>query len=55
MVEMAAKTSRQDFLKAFPSLVQDVLDDARKFNVPQNALDWLEKVQLYNDPNDEWS
>ena len=41
---MAAKTTKQDFLQIFPSLVQDVLDDARKYRVPQNALDWLEKV-----------
>ncbi len=53
MVEIAAKTTKQDFLKAFPSLVQDVLADARKFNVPQNALDWLEKVLLQSDPNDD--
>jgi hypothetical protein len=41
---MAAKTSRADFESVFPSLMEDVLDNARKFNVPQNALDWFEKV-----------
>jgi farnesyl diphosphate synthase len=41
---MAAKTSRADFESVFPSLMEDVLNDARKFNVPQNALDWFERV-----------
>ncbi|RMZ91497.1 hypothetical protein DV736_g1270, partial [Chaetothyriales sp. CBS 134916] len=47
---MATKTSRQDFLGLFSSLVKDVLDDARKYNVPQNALDWLEKSLNANTP-----
>ena len=41
---MATKTTRADFEKVFPSLMEDVLNDARKFNVPQNALDWFQKV-----------
>ncbi|RMD43717.1 hypothetical protein DV735_g1455, partial [Chaetothyriales sp. CBS 134920] len=47
---MASTTSRQDFLSVFPSLVKDVLDDAKKYNVPQNALDWLEKSLNANTP-----
>ena len=41
---MAAKTSRVDFESVFPSLMEDVLNDARKFKVPQNALEWFETV-----------
>lgn len=39
------KYSRQDFLKVFPSLVEDIKQSATQYNVPQNALDWLEKVR----------
>ena len=40
----AGKTSRADFIEAFPALVQDVLDDAKKYDVPQNAMEWLQRV-----------
>ena len=36
---VAGKSSRGDFVKAFPALVQDVLDDAKKYDVPQNAME----------------
>lgn len=41
------KYSREDFLKVFPDLVEDIKQDATKYNVPQNALDWLENVCLH--------
>jgi farnesyl diphosphate synthase len=41
---MATKTARPDFEQIFPSLVQDLLGEAKKFNVPDNALQWFEKV-----------
>jgi farnesyl diphosphate synthase len=44
MSKMAAKTTRADFEKIFPSLMEDVLNDARKFKVPQNALGWFSRV-----------
>ena len=42
---MATTSSRADFEKVFPSLMEDVLNDARKFKVPQNALEWFQKVK----------
>jgi len=41
---MALKTSRADFEKIFPSLAEDILDDARKYNLPPNALEWFQRV-----------
>ncbi|KAJ0416404.1 isoprenoid synthase domain-containing protein [Aspergillus carlsbadensis] len=34
---------RAAFEAVFPSLAQDILDHAKKYNLPQNALEWLEK------------
>jgi farnesyl diphosphate synthase len=41
---MATKTTRAEFQDVFPSLVQDLLGEAKKFNLPDNALSWFEKV-----------
>ena len=41
---VAGKSSRGAFVKAFPALVQDVLEDATKYDVPQNAMEWLQRV-----------
>jgi hypothetical protein len=41
---MATKTARADFEKVFPTLVEDLLGEARKYNLPDNALKWFEKV-----------
>jgi hypothetical protein len=40
------KYSREAFLKVFPSLVEDIKQSATRYNLPQNALDWLEKVGM---------
>lgn len=41
---MATKTTRTDFTNIFPSLVEDLLAECRKFNLPDNALQWFERV-----------
>ena len=41
---MATKTSREAFLKVFPSIVKDISSDAQKYNLPPNALEWFQKV-----------
>lgn len=43
---MAPPTSRADFESVFPSLTQDLVDHAKKYNMPENALAWFEKVFL---------
>jgi farnesyl diphosphate synthase len=43
---MATKTTRADFTDVFPSLVEDLLGECRKFNLPDNALQWFEKVPV---------
>ncbi|KIV86042.1 farnesyl pyrophosphate synthase [Exophiala sideris] len=47
---MATKTSRADFEQVFPSLVKDVLGEAKKFNLPDNAVQWFEKSLNANTP-----
>lgn len=37
-------TNRADFEAIFPSLAQDILAHAKRYNLPGNALEWLEKV-----------
>lgn len=37
-------TSRESFESVFPSLAQDLLAHAKKYNLPENALQWFEKV-----------
>lgn len=41
---MAEKTVRKSFQEVFPSLVEDLLGEAKKFNLPDNALQWFERV-----------
>lgn len=41
---MAAKTSRAEFEKIFPSLVEDLTELAQKYQVPSHALEWFHKV-----------
>ncbi|KKK14754.1 hypothetical protein P175DRAFT_0509626 [Aspergillus ochraceoroseus IBT 24754] len=43
-------TSRASFEAIFPSLAQDMLDHAKKYNLPQNALEWFEKSINTNVP-----
>lgn len=43
---MTAKTNRADFEAIFPSLVEDLLASAKKYNLPANALEWFEKVMI---------
>ncbi|KIW80375.1 farnesyl pyrophosphate synthase [Fonsecaea pedrosoi CBS 271.37] len=47
---MATKTTRAEFEKVFPSLVEDLLGECRKFNLPANALQWFEKSLNVNTP-----
>lgn len=42
---MAATTDRAAFEAVFPSLAQDVLAHAKKYNLPDNAMQWFEKVR----------
>jgi farnesyl diphosphate synthase len=44
---MAASThiSRKDFEDVFPSLVEDVSQAAKQYNIPTAALEWFQKVR----------
>lgn len=39
-----ATTDRKAFEAVFPSLAEDLLAHARKYNLPGNAMEWFEKV-----------
>jgi farnesyl diphosphate synthase len=41
---MAQTTKRADFEAIFPSLAQDILAHAKRYNLPANALEWFENV-----------
>ena len=41
---MASTTKRADFEAIWPSLAQDILAHAKRYNLPANALEWFEKV-----------
>lgn len=41
---MAAPTPRAAFEAVFPSLREAMLDHAKKYNLPENALEWFSKV-----------
>lgn len=43
---MTSSTSREDFNKVFPALVQDISEHAKQYNIPAPALEWLQKVSL---------
>ncbi|BCR89811.1 bifunctional (2E,6E)-farnesyl diphosphate synthase/dimethylallyltranstransferase [Aspergillus chevalieri] len=43
-------TSREQFESVFPSLVEDLLAHAKKYNLPENALQWFEKAINVNVP-----
>ena len=43
---MALTTKRADFEALFPSLVEDLLSDATKYGLPENALQWFKSVIL---------
>ncbi|KAJ5908644.1 hypothetical protein N7495_001326 [Penicillium taxi] len=43
-------TKREDFEAIFPSLVQDILGHAKRYNLPDNALEWFEKSLNANTP-----
>lgn len=41
---MGSTTKRADFEAIFPSLAQDILAHAKRYNLPDNALEWFEKA-----------
>ncbi|KAI9933094.1 hypothetical protein ASPWEDRAFT_52949 [Aspergillus wentii DTO 134E9] len=43
-------TQRADFEAVFPSLAQDLLDHAKKYNLPDNALEWFNNALHVNVP-----
>lgn len=48
-------TNRADFEAVFPSLVEDLLNHAKKYNLPENALQWFEKVLLFPPRHSNWT
>jgi len=43
---MAQTTKRADFEAVFPKLAEEILGHAKKYNLPDNALAWFEKVRF---------
>ncbi|CEJ59943.1 Farnesyl pyrophosphate synthase [Penicillium brasilianum] len=47
---MASTTKRADFEAVFPGLAKDILEHAKRYNLPANALEWFEKSLFVNTP-----
>ncbi|KAJ5461986.1 Farnesyl pyrophosphate synthase [Penicillium daleae] len=47
---MASTTKRADFEAVFPALAKDILEHAKRYNLPANALEWFEKSLFANTP-----
>ncbi|GLI81747.1 farnesyl pyrophosphate synthetase [Penicillium ochrochloron] len=47
---MASTTKRADFEAVFPGLAKDILEHAKRYNLPANALEWFEKSLFANTP-----
>ncbi|KAH2436399.1 hypothetical protein KXW35_002830 [Aspergillus fumigatus] len=47
---MATTTSRAAFEAVFPTLAEDLLAHAKKYNLPENAVKWFEQVLNVNVP-----
>lgn len=44
------KTAKSDFESIWPALVEDLLNEARKYNLPANALEWFQRSLNANTP-----
>jgi len=50
---MAKTTTLKEFESVFPKLVDDLLDHAKKYNLPEQFVKWYKAVSL--SPNEETS
>lgn len=50
---MAQKTTLKEFEDVFPKLQADLLEHAKKYNLPQEQLDWYKKVSSQPPPPPE--
>ncbi|KAI8992514.1 farnesyl pyrophosphate synthase [Pilobolus umbonatus] len=49
-IKLQKEENRRDFLKVFPQLADEVLAEVRKYNMPEDAYKWVEKMLYYNVP-----
>lgn len=49
---MAQKTTLKEFEDVFPKLQADLLEHAKKYNLPQEQLDWYKKVKAPSPPRE---
>ncbi|PQE08273.1 farnesyl pyrophosphate synthetase protein [Rutstroemia sp. NJR-2017a BVV2] len=43
---MAQTTTLKEFESVFPKLVEDILDHAKSYKLPQQGLDWFKDVSI---------
>jgi hypothetical protein len=41
------EANRKAFLDVFPELANEVLDELRKYNMPEDAYEWTKQVRLH--------
>ncbi|SAL96311.1 hypothetical protein [Absidia glauca] len=49
-VKLHKEESRKAFLDIYPSLVEEILSELRKYNMPADAYEWTRESLLYNVP-----
>lgn len=37
-------TSKEDFLKVFQILINEVTDEVKKYELPSSAIEWIQEV-----------
>jgi hypothetical protein len=47
------EANRKAFLDVFPELANEVLDELRKYNMPEDAYEWTKQVRLHPVKPDE--
>jgi farnesyl diphosphate synthase len=43
---MAKTTTLREFESIFPKLVEDILEFAKKYNLPEDFVDWYKRVRI---------
>ena len=43
---MTTRITREEFQATLPTLIEDILASARKYEVPENAMKWFETQRI---------
>lgn len=46
LIKMAKTTTLREFESIFPKLVEDILEFTKKYNLPEDFVDWYKRVRI---------